>query len=153
MADVGDDSQSDVSCPPTPRELELEAQTQFIISSFDDALDPFEYYHWPTYGLPPRVHRTLYNVHRNGECIDQITVVVINEIAAMFRTCVNHRAGEPKKFKLPHNWKERRREIEAHWPKRKLLLRQLRARLPLHLDMDIRLRCIDNPIMTSPYDV
>ncbi len=34
--------------------------------TFDETLDPFEYYHWPVYGMSPRVRCTLDAVDEMG---------------------------------------------------------------------------------------
>jgi hypothetical protein len=47
---------------------------------------------------------------------------------------VNRRVGEPIQFELPKDGKERREEIEAHWPMRKVLISHLRTVLPLDND-------------------
>ena len=141
----------------TDDEWELQSEYDFVMKTFDDALDPFEYFYWPTFGLPPRVRTVLAGIEKNDMRIHPACIHTINGACHAFNTLLKRRAGEclerdlDNRPKLPSDWKERRTEIEAHWPMRAMLIQLVGERLQMMVDGDCVFLSRDQKFNTSGF--
>jgi hypothetical protein len=97
-----------------------------FLTALDEALDPFELFHCPTYSLPPRVLLQLRAIcfpraeMRFPPELAERANAVFDEFLAFSRWETSFERGH----RLQDDWPTHRSHIEEGWPLRRLLMQQ-----------------------------
>ena len=111
------------------QEEETRTRVEYVLKMVDELLDPFEYVTWQSPSLPPRLYASL------SQIVTAEEYVVIATAYAAFRSFLNPLLGAlydeewMRDGYLPENWRERRSELEEHWPMRKMFMCHLKEQL------------------------
>ena len=109
-------------------EEQTRTRVEYVLKMVDELLDPFEYVKWQSLSLPPRLYASL------SQIVTAEEYVVIATAYAAFRSFLNPLLGalyddDWMDGYLPENWRERRSELEEHWPMRKMFMCHLKEQL------------------------
>jgi hypothetical protein len=110
-------------------EQTIRTRVEYVLKTVEELLDPFEYVTWQSWSLPPRVYASL------SQIVTAEEYVVIATAYAAFRNFLNPLLGALYDEDwlgdgyLPADWRERRSELEKHWPMRNVFMCHLRKQL------------------------